>query len=225
MDEPAESCAPENLGRAQPGGNIQALAAATGQGGTQLFALDGTGRLWINSQTSPGADWSGWTRGLGSFTGGSTFRIGEVALGGQNNDCLMLVAEADGQIAVVPQVQPGGAWGEFSIRNDSGPYVTGICACQQGGSRGLQLWGLDTAPATMGQVWTLFQDSPGGPWDPWQGPGFVDQPEAFLTIAAAGQGNGCTILLGVGVTGNLWTIGQTSPGGGWGSWAQTESPG
>lgn len=201
-----------------------AAGEQTGPRGIQLVGADAFGEIWSCYQMNPGADWSGWTRGVGNFTGGDTFRIGEVALGGQNNGCLMLIAESAGVLAAVPQTQPGGAWGNFTLLNDNGPAVNGICACQQGGSRGVQLWGLDTAPATMGQIWTLFQDSAGGPWDTWQGPGFVNQPEPFLIIAASDQTNGCTILFGVGVTGNLWTIGQTSPGGGWGSWAQMDAP-
>jgi len=201
-----------------------AAGEQTGPRGAQLVGVDGLGEIWACYQMNPGADWSGWTRGVGNNNGGDTFRIGEVALGGQNNGCLMLVAEAGGIIGVVPQVQPGGTWGDWSFPNEAGPTLNGICACQQGGSRGVQLWGLDTAPATMGQIWTLFQDSPGGPWDPWQGPGFLSQPEPFLTLAAANQSNDCTILFGVGITGNLWTIGQTSPGGGWGAWAQMDAP-
>lgn len=197
-----------------------AIAAGeqSGARGIQLFAADPMGHLWNCYQMNPGADWSGWT----SFNPGPA---GEVALGGQNNGCLMLVTESEGDIAALPQTQPGGAWAtEWEPLTDEGPSVNSICAAQQGGSRGIQIWGLDRSEAQLGQVWTVFQDTAGGNWDPWQGPGFSSQPEPFRDIAAAGQGNGCTILMGVDYAGNLWAIGQNSPGGGWGSWAQIAAP-
>lgn len=207
--------------------SLAAIAAGeqSGARGIQLVGADESGQIWGCYQMNPGADWSGWTRGLGTYTGGGPFPIGEVALAGQNNGCLMLMAESGGTVAAVPQLQPGGAWGTQSLLDSGGPAVEGICACQQGGSRGVQLWGLDRDPNRMGQIWTIFQDTAGGDWGTWQGPGFLGQPEAFLTLAASGQGNGCTMLLAVGITGNLWTIGQTSPGGGWGSWTQMPAPG
>jgi hypothetical protein len=194
-----------------------AIAAGqqSGQGGLQLFAADDDGQIWACSQIGPGAGWSGWT---GPGFQKQQFAAGELALSGQNNGCLMLIAEADGELGALPQTRPGGIWGDWSGFNLGGQSVqlTGICACQQGGSRGVQLWGLDA----NGQIWTLFQDKAGGNWDPWQGPGFLDQPEPFVTIAAAGQGNGCTILFGVGEGGDLWAIAQTAPGNGWGDWSQ-----
>lgn len=194
-----------------------AAGQQTGPRGIQLAAVDETGGLWSCYQMNPGADWSGWTQGIGTLQGVS---LGEVALGGQNNGCLMLVTESTGSLAAVPQTQPGGAWGSWSGLNDSGPSVNQICACEQGGSRGVQVWGLDST----GTIQTVFQDSAGGNWDPWQA--FVgNQPATpLITIAAAGQGNGCTIFFGVDVPGNLWSVSQTAPGGGWGSWTQLTAP-
>ena len=197
-----------------------AAGEQSGPRGIQLFAADPNGVIWSCYQMDPGSAWSGWT----SFTASPIYRFGEVALGGQNNGCLMLIAESAGNILALPQTQPGGVWGSWGKLNDTSPMVNGICACQQGGSRGVQVWGLDTDVANLGQVWTIFQDTAGGTWDPWQGPGFLSQPAPFRTIAAADQGNGCTILMGVTIPGELWAIGQTSPGGGWGSWAQIAAP-
>ena len=48
-------------------------------------------------------------------------------------------------------------------------------------TRGVQFWGLNSS----GQIWSVFQDSAGGAWDAWQGPGWNSQPECFVNLAAA----------------------------------------
>lgn len=193
----------------------------SGARGIQLMATDDTGQVWGCYQMNPGADWSGWTGNLASLSGGQPFDAGELALSGQNDGMLMLLAESDGEIAAFPQTQQGGSWGAWTALGLGGQTepVKGICACQQGGSRGLQLWGLDG----NGKVWTLFQDTAGGAWDPWQV--FLDnQPEPFVLIAAAGQNDGCSAFFGVGESGDLWTIGQSAPGGGWDKWKTMTPP-
>jgi hypothetical protein len=200
-----------------------AIAAGeqSGARGIQLMAADDAGQVWACYQMNPGADWSGWTSGLAVLSGGQNFAAGELALSGQNNGMLMLIAESGGEIAALPQVQAGGSWGAWSalgLGGQSDP-VKNICACQQGGSRGVQLWGLDG----NGKVMTLFQDTAGGNWDPWQV--FLgSQPEPFVLIAAAGQNNGCTIFFGVGEEGDLWTVGQSAPGGDWDKWRTMTPP-
>src|SRR6185437_14563640 len=111
----------------------------------------------------------------------------ELALAGQNNDMLMLFALSGGEITALPQAQPGGAWGAWTALGLGGQTdpVKNICACQQGGSRGVQLWGLDG----NGKVMTLFQVTAGGAWGKWQ-IFSADQPEPFVRTAAAGQNNG-----------------------------------
>jgi hypothetical protein len=207
--------------------SFRAIAAGqqSGPRGIQLFAADEMGVRWSCYQMNPGADWSGWTSALPNLTGGPrtqggpAWATGEVALGGQNNGCLMLIEEGTGTLMGTMQTDPGGGWQGGIGLNNEGPLVNSICACEQGGSRGIQIWGLDSNLA----VQTIFQDKAGGVFDPWQA--FVaDQPEPFVRIAAAGQGNGCTIFFGVGIGGNLWAVGQTSPGGGWDRWRQLTAP-
>jgi hypothetical protein len=185
------------------------------------MAADDTGQVWGCYQMNPGADWSGWSGNLASLTGGQNFDAGELALSGQNEGMLMLLAESDGEIAAFPQIQQGGSWGAWTALNLGGQTapVKNICACQQGGTRGVQLWGLDGA----GKVQTLFQDTAGGQWDPWQV--FLDtQPEPFVVIGAAGQNNGRSVFFGVGEEGDLWEVRQTSPGGGWDKWKAMTPP-
>jgi hypothetical protein len=204
-------------------GGWAAIAAGeqTGARGIQLMAADDEGEVWSCYQMNPGADWSGWTTGLAVLSGGQSFAAGELALSGQNNGMLMLLAAAKGEIAALPQTQAGGAWGAWTPLGLGGQTVPvkNICACQQGGTRGVQLWGLDG----QGKVQTLFQDTAGGQWDKWQL--FLDnQPEPFVRIAAAGQNNGCTAFFGVGEAGDLWEVRQTAPGGGWGKWKTMTPP-
>jgi len=203
--------------------SFKAIAAGeqSGARGIQLFAADDMGVRWSCYQMNPGADWSGWTSGLPNLAGGPrtqggpAWAVGEVALGGQNNGCLMLIEEGSGTLMGTAQTGPGGAWQGGIGLNNEGPQVNGICACEQGGS-----WGLDANLA----VQTIFQDKAGGVWDPWQA-FLADQPAPFVRIAAAGQNNGCTIFFGVTMSGELWAVSQTSPGGGWDRWQQLPAPG
>lgn len=200
--------------------SFSSIAAATSYTyGLMLMAADDMGQIWTCYQLSPGGEWSGWIS-LGAGT--QPFGAYELALADQNNDQLMLIAEGGGALAACPEISTGASWGPWSAANLNNQPVplSGICACQQGGPRGMQLWGLDTTTDAAGQVWTLFQDTAGGQWDPWQGPGFASQPEAFVEIAAVLQNNGCSLLIGVGEEGNPWMIAQTAPGGDWGAWSQ-----
>lgn len=196
--------------------SFSSIAAATSYSfGLQLMAADDMGQIWSCYQLSPGGEWGGWVA-LGAGT--QPFDAYELALGGQNNDQLMLVAEGGGQLATCVEDGTGPAWGPWSNADVNGQSVPlrEICACQQSGTRGILVCALDD----NGQIWTLYQETSGGQWAPWQGPGFASQPEPFVTIAAALQNDGCCLLIGVGEDGNPWTIPQTSPGGDWGAWSQ-----
>jgi hypothetical protein len=210
-----------------PGVNDQQYSFSTitagqqggGTYGIQLFATDADGQIWDCFQEMAGA---GFTRWGGPGFVDQEIAPGELAVAGQNNGCLMLIAEMDGQLLSIAQTSPGGLiWGPWSGAEIGGQstQLREICACQQGGTRGLQLWGLDA----NGAVWTLFQDTAGGAWDPWQS-FLAGQPQPFVTIAAADQNNGCTIFFGVDEAGDLWSVGQTAPGGSWGSWSQMTGP-
>jgi hypothetical protein len=193
----------------------------SGSHGFELWVTDFDGQIWTNWQTSPGGSWSGWQ---GPGFGNQSFAAAETAAAGQNNGDLILFAlDSKGSAWAIPQGSASGNWGAWSGPNLAGqsqPFVH-VAAAQQGGSRGVQCWTLDS----KGMVWTLWQASPGGAWSSWGGPGFANQPAPFVRIAAAGQNDGDVLLLGVTEAGALWSIGQTSPGGDWGGWAQLPAPG
>jgi hypothetical protein len=198
--------------------SFKAIAAGgqTGARGILLIALDVMGAVWICYQARPGAEWSDWSHF--AAIGREPVHIAELVLSGQNNGCLMLMAGAEGIITAVPQARPSGDWGAWTAVGQNGftTRLFDICACQQGGNRGVQFWGLDY----NGQIWTVFQDTAGGDWDPWQGPGFIGQPGPFVDLAAADQNNGSTMLFAVTRTGDLWITGQHGPAGGWDPWRQ-----
>jgi hypothetical protein len=198
--------------------SFSSLAAATSYTyGLQLMATDEMGQIWTCFQLSPGGEWSGWVA-LGAGT--QPFNAYELALADQNNNQLMLIAEGGGQLAACPQQGTGETWGPWSAANlnNQPVLIKGLCASQQGGARGMQLWGLDTTSDNAGSIWTLFQDTAGGQWDPWQGPGFQSQSEGYVEIAAALQNDGNCTLLAADETGNLYAVTQVSAGGAWGAW-------
>ena len=192
-----------------------------GQCGTQIWATDSQAELWTLWQTTPGGSWTPW---YGPGSNGQTFKCFGCCAAGQNNGALALFAmDADSLVWVALQDGPSGNWSAWDGPGFDAQQVPldAICAARQGGNRGVQFWGLDES----GQAWTIWQDTPGGFWDGWQGPGFASQPATFTQLAAAGQNNGCTLLAGLDPTGALWTIGQTAPGGDWGEWAELGVPG
>ncbi|HTU11722.1 MAG TPA: hypothetical protein VMG08_12590 [Allosphingosinicella sp.] len=186
--------------------------------GLQLMAADEMGQIWNCYQLTPGGEWGGWIA-LGAGTQPVTAY--ELALAMQNNNQQMLVAEGGGQVATCPEVSTGetwGPWSEANVNNQPEP-LTGICACQQGGGRGIQIWGLEDSDNAGGTLWTLYQNTAGGQWDPWQG-FTTNQPALFVAIVAAQQYDGTCLFVGVAEDGNPWMINQTSPGGDWGDWYQ-----
>lgn len=204
-----------------------ATAIAAGEQGSprgiQLAALDDKGLIWTCYQMDPGSAWSGWSSYFGPPGYIQDFTATELVLGSRGADMLMLVALADdGMLTARPQTAVGADWGAWSKRGLGGQKTKlhGICACQQGTDGGLQIWGLDDG----GRVWTIAQQSVGGPWQPWQGPGFAAQPDTFVRIAAADQNNGHTVFLGVTKAGDLWWVHQRAGDGAWGKWHRLPAP-
>jgi len=97
------------------------------------------------------------------------------------------------------------------------PTLDKLTASQQGGSRGAQLWGVQY----NGALHTIYQVTAGGGWSSWMGkdwagPGY---PPQVYELAAAQQNNGCVQFWALDMKLQLWTTGQTSPGGNWSPWS------
>jgi hypothetical protein len=113
------------------------------------------------------------------------------------------------------QTSPGGDWTGWSDLNwNDAPLLTEIAACQQGGTRGAQLWGIDQNEA----LWSTFQETPGGPWSASDGPNWLGAT-SLVQITAAQQNNGCVQLWGIDTNLAVKTTAQTSPGGDWTGWS------
>ena len=137
--------------------------------------------------------------------------------GAQQNDgrVQLWVTDQQEQLWSIWQTSPGGGWSAWSGPNWNGaPTLTQICACQQGGARGAQFWGI----TTNGLV-SSYQETPGGNWSGWMpAPWVAGGPTAVLEVAAAQQNNGQVQLWVLDQQQQIWSIWQTSPGGGWSGW-------
>jgi len=192
-----------------------AAAQQSGNRGVELWTTDLSGQIWTLYQTTPGGAWSGWE---GPGFKGQPVPAWQVAAADQNTGDLMLFTlDMEGSVWCIPQQSAGGNWGAWS-----GPSLNGqpcpffqIAASQQNGNRGVELWGIDAE----GQIWTLYQTTPGGAWSHWEGPGFKGQSVPMTRVAAAGQNTGSVMLFALDTNGSVWSIGQVSPGGNWGAWS------
>ena len=196
------------------------LAAALQNNGNVLFAgLDGAGSVWTCGQGSPGGDWNAWS---GPSVGAQPCAFEQLAASqqGGRRGVELWAAGADGQVWTLYQLTVGGAWSHWEgpgFKGQPTPLFELAAAQQNNGN--VMFWGLDLE----GRLWGIGQQSPGGDWGAWQGPGFVGQPEPFTAIAASEQhGNRGVELWGIGASGQLWTLYQTTAGGSWSHW---EGPG
>jgi len=199
----------------QPGAlSYIAAAEQSGNRGVELWGVDAGGNIWTIYQTTPGGAWSSWE---GPGFKGQPVPAKQVVAAGQNNGNVYVWAmDANGALYGISQQWAGGDWGPWTGANIGGQpgQFTQMAASQQGGNRGVEVWGIDGS----GQIWTLYQMTAGGPWSSWEGPGFKGQPVPMTRLAASQQSNGCCELFTLDAKNQIWTITQGSPGGDWGPW-------
>lgn len=190
--------------------------AASQQGGSrgaQLWGITEDYSLVTCYQLTPGGDWSGW-EGWAATPENSEWI--EITAAQQNDGRVQLWAiDTKRQLWSCWQTSPGGNWTAWSGPNwDGAPTLSNIAACQQGGPRGAQLWGIT-------EDYTLISDyqvSPGGNWSGWSNSSFFNVPPVY-ELTAAQQNNGCVQLWAITTNQVLTSISQTSPGGDWGGWS------
>jgi hypothetical protein len=186
-----------------------------GAHGLQLLAIDTAGKIRSAAQAAPNAGWSAWE--AAGFRG-ADFSAVELASADQNNGAALLFClDTNGQVRTIAAAA-NGDWGNWS-----GPGLgqqpagfSRIAAAKQSGNRGAELWAVDAG----GQIWTIYQLTPGGAWSGWEGPGFKGQATPMIQVAAAQQNNGNAMLFGLDRDGQVWSIGQKSPGGDWNGWTR-----
>ncbi|MGE1153510.1 hypothetical protein [Pseudomonas kitaguniensis] len=205
-----QPCAFEQLAASQQGGSR----------GVELWAAGADGQVWTLYQITAGGRWSQWE---GPGFKGQPAPLFKLAAAQQSNGSVMFWGlDREGKLWGISQHSAGGDWEAWQGPGFVGQpeAFTSITASQQQGNRGVELWGVGAS----GQVWTLYQTAPGGPWSKWEGPGFKGQPKPMKNIAAALQNNGCVLLWAVDNDNQLWHIAQGSAGGDWLGWASTSPP-
>ena len=192
--------------------------AASQQGGSrgaQVWGLTDKYDLVSTYQQTPGGSWSSWSDLGWANAPGSLQQIAAC----QQNDgrCQLFATDSDQQLWTIWQTSPGGDWSGWSGPGWNGaPLFNQLAACQQGGNRGAQVWGIDDDKL----LWTAYQVTPGGAWSEWsKGFGSSNAPEV-IDIAAAQRGDdGRVLLWALDPNMWLWTIWQIAPGGAWSAWS------
>lgn len=190
--------------------------AASQQGGTrgaQLWGITSDFSLVTCFQGTPGGGWSGWSPWPATSENSQFI---EITAAQQNDGRVQLWAlDTNRRLWTCWQTSPGGGWSGWAGPNWNGaPLLANIAACQQGGTRGAQLWGITENYTLI----TTFQVTAGNGWSSWSSDSFVGAPPVY-EITAAEQNNGCVQLWALTLDQSLISITQTSPGGGWSSWS------
>jgi hypothetical protein len=193
--------------------------AASQQGGSrgaQVWGVTKDYGLTSSYQETPGGTWSAWIPA--PWVAGGPTSVLQVTACQQNDGRVQLwVTDQQQQLWSIWQTSPGGGWSAWSGPNWSGASkLTQICACQQGGARGAQFWGITNSDGLV----SIFQETPGGGWSAWMAaPWVAGGPAAVVDVAAAQQNDGRVQLWVLDQQEQIWSIWQTSPGGGWTGWS------
>jgi hypothetical protein len=203
----------------QPWENAPGLTriAASQQGGSrgaQLWGIQINNQMTSIFQETPGGSWSTW-RGP-EWSGAPSPLAFDLAACQQNDGRVQLwTLDIKQQLWSIWQTSPGGGWSAWSGPNwNSAQQLIEITACQQGGSRGAQLWGIQEDYTLV----TCFQETPGGSWSGWNPWPATPANSQFIQLAAAQQNDGRVQLWAIDTQLQLWSCWQTSPGGGWTGW-------
>jgi hypothetical protein len=188
-----------------------------GNRGAQLWGVQANGTLNTIYQVTPGGGWSQW---LGpNWAGqGHPKQVYELAAAQQNNGCVQFFAlDMKLQLWTTGQSAPGGDWTPWSGPNwNNAPRgMKRVCASQQGGSRGAQLWGITSDYSLV----TCYQITAGGKWSGWQGWAATPENSQFIELTASQQNDGRVQLWVIDTKQQLWSCWQTSPGGDWTGWS------
>ena len=190
--------------------------AACRQAGTKGTLLWGIAEDYsiINcyQQTQGGPQWSNWQPWQATP---QKSQFAEIAAAEQEGHAQLWGLDTDRQLWFCWQTSPGSSWTEWHGPNWGGaPKLVNITACQQGGTRGSQVWGITEDYTLISN----YQITPGGQWSGWSTGSWLNAPQVH-EITAAEQNNGCVRFWALTLHEELISIGQTSPGGDWGDWS------
>jgi len=170
------------------------------------------------SQPTVGGKWSGWqawqpTPQKSQFI--------EIVAAEQDNHARLWALDTNRQLWCCWQTTAGGSWTNWNGPNFQGaPNLANITACQQGGTRGSQIWGITEDYKLISN----FEITPGsGKWNGWSTSSWMNAPDVY-ELTAAQQNNGCIVFFALSCQQELISISQTSPGGDWGPWSKMALP-
>jgi hypothetical protein len=180
--------------------------------GLQLWGISEDYLLVNCNQQTAGGKWSAWqnwpaTPAKSQFT--------EIAAAEQDGHGQLWALDTNRKLWATWQTTRGGSWTPWHGPNWEGaPGLTNITACQQGGSRGSQVWGITEDNILISN----FQITPGDKWNGWSTGSWMKAPQVY-ELTAAEQNNGCIRFWALTLRQELISISQTSPGGEWGDWS------
>jgi hypothetical protein len=188
--------------------NAVAATQQRGQRGAQLWGITDNYILTSTYQITAGGQWSPWVDWRGAP------RSKDVTAADQNDGRVQLFfVDLNLELWTAWQTSPGGSWSQLVGPNwMKCPRVWDVCAAQQGGNRGAQVWAITLDYKLI----TNYQTSPGGNWSGWMS--WQNTPEV-IEIAAAPQNDGRVQLWAITSHGSLISTWQTSPGGNWTAWS------
>jgi hypothetical protein len=194
------------------------LAAAGHREALQLWAIDGSMRLWSAVQDSYGLwNWSeaNWNNAL------PLFRIAAVKLGGPRTVAIWAITATDYSLTwCYKEGNTWSSWSTWKATPNNARFMDVAAAQQANGCAAL--WALDTGH----NLWFCQENTPGGPWSDWSGPQWNGAPPDWSRtgvplwdrIAACQQGGNRGALLCTLSAMNLAKTYQL-PGGTWSPWS------
>jgi hypothetical protein len=195
-----------------PKGMKRLAACRQGGGlGTQLWGICEDLSIITCQQKTPGGTWSAWQAWAATP---QKSQFVEIAAAEQDGHAQLWGLDTKQQLWASWQTTRGGSWTPWAGPNWNGaPCLCNITACQQGGTRGSQVWGITKDYTLI----SAYQNTPGGSWSGWSQGSWLNAPQIY-ELTAAEQNNGCIEFWALTLDQVLISISQTSPGGDWGKW-------
>lgn len=179
-------------------------------GGTALYTVGTDGNVWTLYQTTSGGSWSAWT----SLGGSELSGLWHVHALMQTDGTQVLFAQAKpgGTIYLKQQMSSGGDGSWQSTWTSLGGSTTAFDA-QLYPDGSIALYGL-----SRGVLWTTWQNSRNGPWNPWTSMGEGGGVE-LTRVHMLTETDGTSIAFCLDLQGHIWTTWQLTWGGSWSGWA------
>jgi kumamolisin len=193
------------------------VGVARNKNGTlEVFGVCQDGKLhhiW-QTQTTPGGTWSAWAS-LNAPAPGISIGDPRVVVNADGRLEVFLQAK-DQKIWHIWQTQPSGGWSAWSSLGGPAVAISNGAPFVGANADGR----LETfVTGGDGNIYHIWQTTPNGGWSAWAL--LVAHPagvQLYGLGAIANNQNGAFQVFTIGSDGALWTIPQTAPSNGWGTW-------